>query len=489
MKRALEVLLAIAASLCMTCCAVYKPQTTVSSLVVIPEQFSDSGSEPLAERWWEAFGDDTLNELVERAFADNLDLRRAWARLVQADALARQAGSAQWPQVNAEGGVARTRIFIDTSRFPVDVGGLGIDVSSSAVTKLYSLALGAAYEVDLWRRVASVKRGAELDLEATVENVNTIAVTIPAEVARLWFYIVELKGQDLLLDKQVAVGKQFLDLVELRFGEGLASAVDVYQQRQQLAATRTQRSLVKAQLEVFEHQLAVLLGQPPLMSVADARGKLPVLGPLPETGVPADLLKRRPDVRAAELRVIAADYRVAAAVADRLPAIRLTGNVGYQANRSSDLFDGDVWTIAANLIAPIIDGGRRAAEVDRTKAVVDELLTAYGQTLLVAFQEVEDALAQERNQHDYIGLLEKQVGLAEKTLDAAQTRYINGQGDYLPVLTALQSLQGLQRAYLTAQRDLLISRVQLCRALGGSWTAEKQPRTNESVTSNSERTR
>jgi multidrug efflux system outer membrane protein len=489
MKRSIRALVVIGASLCMTCCAVYKPQTSVSSPVIVPEQFSDSGLEPWSERWWETFGDDTLNELVARAFADNLDLRRAWARLVQADALARQAGSALWPQVNAESGAARTRIFIDTSRFPVDIGGLGIDVSSSAVTKLYSLGIGAAYEVDLWRRVASVKRAAELDLEATVENVNTIAVTIPAEVARLWFAIVELKGQEILLDEQVAVGKQFLDLVELRFSEGLASAVDVYQQRQQLAATRTQRPLVKAQLELLEHQLAVLLGQPPLMSVADTQGTLPMLRPLPETGVPADLLKRRPDIRAAELRVIAADYRVAAAVADRLPAIRLTGNVGYQANRSSDLFDGDVWTIATNLVAPIIDGGRRAAEVDRTKAVVDELLTAYGQALLVAFQEVEDALAQERNQHDYLGLLQKQVELARQTLDAAQARYVNGQGDYLPVLTALQSRQRLERAYLTAQRDLIISRIQLCRALGGSWTQETPARTQESITTNSERTR
>ena len=205
-----------------------------------------------------------------------------------------------------------------------------------------------------------------------------------------------------------------------------------------------------------------------------------MLRPLPETGVPADLLKRRPDIRAAELRVIAADYRVAAAVADRLPAIRLTGNVGYQAHRSSDLFDGVHWYFG--------DEGS-PAEVDRTKAVVDELLKAYGQALLVAFQEVEDALAQERNQHDYLGLLQKQVELARQTLDAAQARYVNGQGDYLPVLTALQSRQRLERAYLTAQRDLIISRIQLCRALGGAWAQETPPLTQESITTNSERTR
>jgi outer membrane protein TolC len=188
--------------------------------------------------------------------------------------------------------------------------------------------------------------------------------------------------------------------------------------------------------------------------------------------LPADLLKRRPDVRRAQLSLAAADYRVAAAVADRFPAVRIGGETGFQSSSFGDvgnIFNNWIWSVMANLTWPVFDGGRRKAEVDRTKAVVRERIDAYGQVVLLAIQEVEDALVLERKQAEYLRELEGQVTLARATLREARMRYVNGLNDYLPVLAALQSLQELERSRLTARRNLLTFRVQLYRAMGGAW--------------------
>jgi outer membrane protein TolC len=200
---------------------------------------------------------------------------------------------------------------------------------------------------------------------------------------------------------------------------------------------------------------------------------LPELPPIPSTGLPANLLLRRPDLRAASLRVAAADHRVASAVADRLPALRLTASSGWQSFTPAEkLFDSTLWTIAGNVAAPLIDGGRRRAEVDRTKAVVDELLHEYSEAFLGAVQEVEDALVSEREQRKHLAALGDQVRFSGRALGEAQLRYVTGLSDYLPVLAALQTLQEAERLQLTARRDLVGFRIQLYRALGGTWTNE-----------------
>jgi outer membrane protein TolC len=178
------------------------------------------------------------------------------------------------------------------------------------------------------------------------------------------------------------------------------------------------------------------------------------------------------------LRLAAADYRVAAAVAARLPALRIGAETGYESRdfgEIENIFDNWIWSLFANITWPVFDGGRRKAEVDRNKAVVKEALGAYGQVMLRALQEVEDALIQERKQAEFLIELERQVGLARDTLRAARMRYANGLSDYLPVLAALESLQTVERSQIVAERQLLSFRVQLYRALGGTWTLSMEP--------------
>ncbi len=446
--------------LCASGCALRGALDRSEPPVALPAAFSGSGAEAGPDRWWTAFRDPALNALVEQALANNLDLRGAWARLRQAAALSRQAGAARYPEVNAEAGGSRMRT--ETA---------GATVRSN----LFSLGLAASYELDLWGRVRSAARAAKLDERASRDDLETAAISIAGTVGDVWYSLVEQRRQIRLLNEQINASKTFLDLVERRFAEGLASALDVYQQRTQLANTRGQVPSAEARLAVLEHELAVLLGRLPTENTAPKLGELPALSPLPKTGLPVSLLYRRPDVRAAANRLAAADQRVAAAVADRLPAVRLTGGAGYSSNKLHKLPVRPTWSIGSSLLMPVFDAGRRAAEVSRTRAQVDEALAAYTSSILTAVREVEDALIQEMKQREHLESVRRQVKLAGATLRQAKLRYANGLSDYLPVLTALQALQRLEREEVTARRQMISFRIQLHRALGGSWPKELAP--------------
>jgi len=455
--------------ICGLSCAVHKAKEALPPPISMPERFSEAGEgEEPPGHWWESFQDPELNVLIRKALEDNLDLRQAWDRLDQARALAGQAASAQWPEITLEAGASRSRSVFSGGQ----LGTFALESDRIPLT------LGAAYEVDIWKRIASLKRGAVLDMEATRQDLEALAMTLSAQVAETWITLLEEGAQVALLEKQMETNRTFLDLTTLRFGQGLASALDVYQQRQQLASTRAQIPLAESRRKVLCHQLAVLLGEPSYMKKDATRSRMPDLPRVPDSGLPSNLLKRRPDVRRAQLSLGAADHRVAAAVADRFPAIRIGGETGFESrdfNEIENIFDNWIWSLMANLTWPVFDAGKRKAEVERTRAVVRERLHAYGQTVLTAIQEVEDALIQERKQGEFLRQLEGQVSLAQDTLREARMRYRNGLSDYLPVLAALQSFQELERSRLTAKRSLLSFRVQLYRALGGAWTNELAP--------------
>ncbi len=436
-----------------------------------PESFSATGDTKAPERWWEAFEDEELNGLVERAMADNLDVLGAWDRLDQAVAIARIAGSPLWPDVNAGFSVTDT-----------DVVGSGDPIIIEDT--FYGLSLTASYEVDLWGRIRSGRDAAGSDLRASREDLDTVAITISAEIARTWYELLEQRSQLDILTEQADVNRTYLSLLELRFNQGQTAAAEVLQQRLQLAATEGETPLVESRVKVLEHGLAVLLGAAPASEVPEGDEALPGLAPLPETGLPAELLLRRPDVRAARLRVEAADYRTGEAIADRLP--RLSVSIGAQDTETKfrSLFDNWIKNIAANIAAPIFDGGRRRSEVQRARAVASERLHDYEKTVLNALREVEDALAQERKQAEFVESLDEQVKIARQTLEFTRERYMNGATDYLPTLTALQALQRLERSRVEAQRRLIAFRINLYRALAGGWDLERDVAEGEKIAMN-----
>jgi outer membrane protein TolC len=219
---------------------------------------------------------------------------------------------------------------------------------------------------------------------------------------------------------------------------------------------------------VLEHRLAVLLGRSPQAEIEVGPDSLPAVPPLPETGVPADLLQRRPDVKSALNRLRAADQDLAAAISDQYPRISLTASGSTIADSATDLFETWAYSFAGNLLAPIFRGGALRAEVDRSEAVRTQRLYEYGQTMLTAFQEVEDALVREQKQREQIQQLESQVDLARQSYEQLRLQYLNGTTDYLDVLTALDEVQQLRRDLLSARLLLVEDRIALYRALAGA---------------------
>lgn len=434
-------------------------QSDYAPPVSVPEGFSKSGSSVLPDRWWLSLNDPVLDELMDQALSGNLNIRSAWDRLFQAEAEVRKAGAGLFPTLDADAGISGTRKTASVSSG-------GRDSSSAADL---SLGLSSSYEVDLWGRVRSGRDAEEFDLRASEEDLKTTAITLSSEVAATWYQLVEEYGQIDLLNDQADTNRRVLEVITLRFRRGQADAADVIQQRQLIESNRGDRILAESRARVLEHKLSILLGLPPRELEVPRINALVTLPDLPETGVPADLVRRRPDIRKAYFNVLAADRRTAVAVADRFPKLTLTADVGTSGEYVRDLFNNWLGTLAAGLTAPLFDAGERKAEVARTRAVTSEALHDYGQTVLDSLQEVEDALVQEANQRTYIASLEQQIDLSEQALERIRDTYISGTGDYLSVLDALLTDQNLARTLLEAQRELIEFRVDLCRALGGGW--------------------
>ena len=443
----------LAAAILVLCSAVtgcnpHRVDKNVHPLVESNDAYSLSGAgvEP-ERRWWESFGDWFLDRHVAEALSGNLTLKQAHARIEQAMADEKRASSFFYPEVTGE---ASGRSDWADREKPEDT---------------YHAGAALSWEVDLWGRLSSAGNAAGYETMASREELEAAAMLLTARVAETYFQIIEQKLQLTLLERQIDAGETILELIELRFSYGEASVVDVYQQRQQLASTRVQVPLVQSRLRTLENRLHVQLGRSPVDGPLMTSEEFPQLPEMPSAGIPLHLLKSRPDLRRSYNRLIANDYRVAEAVADRLPKINLSGTAGY-----TDTFsvEGRLLTLLLEAAAPLFDGRRREAEVEKSRAVFREDLARYSEAYLIAIEEVENALWQERYQKDLLKALEEQMRISRSNLKETGNRYRQGLTDYLPVLTALQSLQQLEREILSRQRGLISIRILLYRALGGS---------------------
>jgi NodT family efflux transporter outer membrane factor (OMF) lipoprotein len=428
----------------------------------VPEEFSIySREEPRnGNRWWESFQSAELNGLIEEALTNSPSIQQSWARLAQAQATAAKVGAARLPSLDYEGRASANRRETTTGPNP------GTDSFNS-----YTLGLAAAYEIDLWGRLKSQTEAAALDVTASREQLHTAAITLTSQVSLNWLGIVAQRLQSDLIKRQLAANQTLLELIELRFRKSLSNALDVYQQRQTVAGTKSRIPPSELREALAQHALAALLGRTSSRRLVITQKNLPTPGPLPAIGIPADVLANRPDVRRAGLRLRAADWQVSAARADRLPAIRLTASASYGGNdiNASDIFDNWIASLAGNITGPVFDGGRRRAEVERTRAVVDERLAEYKETVILAVREVEDALVSEQKQRDFIASFDVRLNAARRAYEESINRYRNGLVEYTTVLLQLNSLQELERDRVAAQYDLLRYRIDLYRALGGSW--------------------
>jgi len=425
--------------------------------VPLPADFSSNGAAGLPGHWWESFGDAVLDRLVERALTQNFSLQSVWARLDQAAAVERIASAGLYPSLDADGSAGRSWSHNDR----------GTTGNSYAVGAM------ASYELDLWGRIDSSSKAATLDRHASEAELTAAAISLSAEVASSWYQLVEQYGQQALVSNQLETNSRVLELITLRFRRGKVGATDVLQQRQLVESNRGELANIQSLIGVLEHRLSILLGETPDSRVTAQQQELIDLPPLPVTGIPVELIQRRPDLRQQFYNLQAADQRTAAAVADRFPRISLLASTDTASSDVDDLFDNWLSNLTGNLVAPVIDGGRRRAEVDRTRAVAAQSLSDYKQQLIDALGEVEDALLREQQQHAFIDSLDKQLVLSRQVMGRVRDSYLYGAVDYLRVLDVLLTNQNLERNRLTAQRELIDNRIALCRALAGGWTLER----------------
>ncbi|WP_430709102.1 efflux transporter outer membrane subunit [Pseudodesulfovibrio sediminis] len=446
----------------MSGCSPFKPTPRVEPMAPLPVAFTMySDDEPDPGKWWKDFGNAELNSMVEKALAANFDIEQAWSTLRQLGASATQASADKYPTLDMTGDYSHTREHDGDAR-------------KTTRTENHSIGLSAGYEVDLWGRIQANANSGDLDYLASREDLHTVAMTVAGEVVEHWLEIQTQRKKKRIVQEQIKANKTYLELIELRFRNSISTALDVYQQRQNLAQVTALLPPIESEEQLLMHELALLMGQP-VGSIEVSDAELPELGELPGLGLPADLLANRPDIRAAGMNLSSADWLVSAARADRLPSLSLTGTGAYSGTQLATVFNNWALGLAASIVGPIFDGGYREAEVEKARGVVDERLSVYKETVYTAFKEVEDALVQEKWQRKYVDDRNLQLDAARTSLSEAISRYIQGLDDYLPVLSALLSVQELEISMAEEQTNLLLYRVALHRALGGTWADSMEP--------------
>lgn len=425
------------------------------SPVAPSDKFSSSGKLLIADKWWLAFEDHTLNQLIDQALGHNFNLLAAYDRLAQARAIAKKSGAELTPQLNGSFGANQNYIENNLGRNTVNE---------------FSAGFAASYELDLWGRIRFGMHAAELDEKAAQQDIQIAAITLSAEVTSTWYKLIDQRLQLALLNKQIKVNQDNVNILLTRFKLGQARAADVFQQKQLLQSTIGEKTIVLAGIKSFEYQLATLLGQAVNTLTLPEKTKFPLLPSQPDTGLSSELIKRRPDIKKVYLKVQAADQRIAAAIADRFPKISLSASFNSSTPDLQSLFNNWLATLAGNLVVPLIDGHRRVAEVERQQAVFSETVNQYGSVILTALQEVETALIKEQQQALLVSSLDKQLALSQQAYQQIQLRYRYGGMDFLRVLSARLSVQTLERSQIRAERELIDFRIDLYKALAGGWS-------------------
>jgi NodT family efflux transporter outer membrane factor (OMF) lipoprotein len=459
------------AAVCAASACVVGPKYTPPAISV-PATYSDNGAPALtgdwkvaqpddaASRgsWWTIFGDPHLNELEERLTVTNQTVAAAAADVQVARALVRQARAQYFPTFTVNPSVTNTRVATANGR-PI---GLGFTA--------YALPLEAVWEADLWGRVRHTVASARFAAQASEADLENVRLTAQAELASLYW---QLHAQDALTQifaATLVAYEDALTLTQARFAAGLENDEAVAQAEAQLTATRAQATnlgIVRAQ---YVHAIAVLVDEPPstFSMTVDATTPIPPVIPV---GLPTQLLERRPDIASSARAVAEANEQIGLARTAFFPALMLGGNGGFLSLTPADLFTwpSRFWAVGPNLAQVIFDGGLRRAVVQQQRAAYDTTVATYRQTVLTAFQEVEDNLAALRILRQVIDEQGTAVASAQRSLEVADVRYLSGIDPYLNVITAQTALLTAQQALATFRGQQLVASVQLIKALGGGW--------------------
>jgi len=419
------------------------------------------------EKWWEIYNDPQLNSLEEQVNVSNQSIAAALANFLEARALVKEARTQYFPTVGVGGSITNERL--GATRAPS-----GTPNSSFTAYSLPSF--DASWEPDLWGRVRNTVRANVAGAQASAADLQNTKLSIQAELAVDYF---QLQGQDALiklLDETVSAYQESLRLNRVLFSTGIGSDENVAQAETQLESTQaldTNLGILRAQ---FEHAIALLVGQP-ASSFSIPMG--PFNSPPPDIplGVPSQLLERRPDIAAAERSVAQANAQIGVATAAFYPNVTLSASAGLESTAISSLFtwSSRVWSVGPSLTETIFDAGLRRATVQQLQAAYDSTVANYRNTVLTAFQQVEDNISELRILSVELGQQDTAVNSANRNLQLATDRYRLGIDPYLNVITAQTTLLSNQQTDLNLRILQMTTSVQLVKALGGGWNVTQVP--------------
>jgi len=444
---------------------------SVGAFSWLPRQWADANDPNLSNTWWQQFNDPVTDELVQKALLHNTDLAAAAAAVDRSRAFLTQAYGARLPEAGV--GFSRTR---QKTSFSLPTG------RESFIAQGYTMDLSISYMVDVFGKLRRAERAAEYELFATENDRQSLAHAVVAQVIQTR---IDIATQQRLLEineQTTSNWEEALEIIDRRYQRGLSPAVDVYIAKENLANAKAQKALVEQSLILLLHAMDVLCGQAPATTddLSQTLPMLPELSPIP-TGLPADLLDRRPDVRSAEMRLAAGTERIGVSIAQMYPDLTLTVTGGYASEHFRDLTlsENQVYAAILNAMAPVFKGGRLKAGVKAAEAAARQSAAQYAGTVLNAMREVEDALVKQQKLSQRIAQLTDRFEQAQHAERLAMGRYTQGVDKILLVLETERRRRIAENELALSQGNLWKARVELFLAIGGDWGIEERISTGD----------
>lgn len=407
------------------------------------------------KEWWKAFRDTTLDSLIQRAIESNLDLQQAELRIRQARAARAIVAGGLWPTVDVSASYRRSRS-----------GGIGS-------ADFYQAGFDASWELDIFGRVRRGVEAADADIVFAIEDRRDVLVTLLSEVALNYMDLRGFQRQIAIAEKNLQTERRSLDLTRRRAAGGFVSGLDVANAEAEVASNESRIPLLEQNVQQVIYSLSVLLGREPaaLLNELTVDAPIPNTPPAVPVGLPSELLRRRPDIRRAEAQLHAATARIGVATADLFPRFSLTGSLGTSGSQPKDLvnWDNRFWSIGPSVSWPIFDAGKIRANIGVQTAIQEQSLVGYRSTILIALQDVENALIAYAKEQQHQASLIAAVTANRRALNLATQLYTQGQTNFLDVLLSQRSLLVSEDALVQSERTMATNLIALYKALGGGW--------------------
>lgn len=445
-----------------------RPTAVATMPATFKEQAGGKAAQPgddrIGERWWELYRDPVLNSLEKEVAISNLNVAAAEARFRQARALVQSARSGYYPTLSVGAAASRSQ----TS------GNLGAGKGEGTTASNFQLPVDLTWELDLWGRIRRGVEASQANAQASEADLAAATLSAQAALAGNYFQLRVLDAQKQLLDATTAVYRKSLAMTNNRYAAGIAAKSDVLQAEAQLRSTEAQAIDLGVQRAQLEHAIALLIGKPPVAFSLSATALTTVVPPIP-VSIPAELLERRPDIASSERGVAAANAQIGVAMAAYYPNIQLSATGGLSSSTLATLFawPSRFWSIGPSASVTLFDGGLRSAQSDEARAAYDATVAIYRETVLTAFQGVEDNLAALRILEEEIQVQDQALRAARQVVSIISNQYQAGTVAYLNVLVAQSTALASERTSLELAGQKLAASVLLVKALGGGWTLKQ----------------